>query len=92
MRRLRLSIAWILAASLAAASPVSGEEPTAVETPWLRSWFPAMRQEMEDLPPFFRDTKLNLHLRTFYLNRTSTTPCRGSAKSTAVFPAFTATG
>jgi hypothetical protein len=71
----------MLAGSLVAVAPVSGEEPVAAETPWLRSWFPALRQEMESLPPFFRDTKLNLHLRTFYLNRTSTTPGNASSNN-----------
>jgi hypothetical protein len=41
----------MLAGSLVAVAHVSGEEPVAAETPWLRNWFPALRQEMESLPP-----------------------------------------
>jgi hypothetical protein len=37
---------------------------------------------MEDLPPFFRDTHLNLHLRTFYLNRTRTDGTAAEALAT----------
>jgi hypothetical protein len=36
---------------------------------------------METLPPFLRDTRINLHLRTFYLNRTSTSPGNASSNN-----------
>jgi len=76
-----LRIASVLSLALAGVSPASGEEPVRADAAWIRSWFPASRQEMETLPPFFRDTKLNLHLRTFYLNRTSTTPGNASSNN-----------
>jgi len=31
--------------------------------------FPRLREEVSKLPPFFRDTDLNVRLRTFYFNR-----------------------
>jgi outer membrane OprD family porin len=47
------------------------------ETPMERSFrilperpglFPRLREEMKDLPPFFRDTKIDVNLRTYYRN------------------------
>src|SRR5262245_13213282 len=35
----------------------------------LESSFPAVQEGMSKLPPFFRDTDLNVHFRTFYFNR-----------------------
>ena len=32
-------------------------------------FFPWLREKLKDAPPFFRDTKLNLNLRTFYFDR-----------------------
>lgn len=63
---------FVLALGLVLVAPVRAEEPTRDDLPWLRRWSPPLRPEMDDLPPFFRDTHLNLHLRTFYLNRTTT--------------------
>ena len=37
---------------------------------------------MDELPPFFRDPHLNLHLRTFYLNRTNTNGTAAEALTT----------
>lgn len=70
----------MLALALAWVAPARGEELRDT-TPWLLRWFPEWRQEMETLPPFFRDTKLSLHLRTFYLNRTSTSPGNASSNN-----------
>jgi len=36
---------------------------------------------MDSLPPFLRDTHVNLHLRTYYLNRTSTSPLNASTNN-----------
>jgi hypothetical protein len=30
--------------------------------------FPGLKEKLKDLPPFFRDTKLDLNLRTYYFN------------------------
>src|SRR5262245_20944048 len=35
----------------------------------LETSFPAVQEGMSKLPPFFRDTDLNVHFRTFYFNR-----------------------
>ena len=35
----------------------------------LESAFPTLREGLSQLPPFFRDTDLNVRLRTFYFNR-----------------------
>ena len=35
----------------------------------LESSFPTLREGLSQLPPFFRDTDLNVRLRTFYFNR-----------------------
>jgi hypothetical protein len=74
-------IGWAVALVLACAAPASGEEISAEETAWLRRWFPSLRQEMETLPQFLRDTRMNLHLRTYYLNRTSTSPGNASSNN-----------
>ena len=45
--------------------------PTTEPPPILREKFPAVREGLDKLPPFFRDTDLNLHFRSFYFNRQS---------------------
>lgn len=37
--------------------------------PLLRRHIPGLQESLEKLPPFVRDTELNLHFRTFYLDR-----------------------
>jgi hypothetical protein len=64
--------ACVLALGLLLVVPAFAEDPARDEQPWLRRSFPELRQGMEDLPPFFRDTRMNLHLRTYYFNQTST--------------------
>src|SRR5262245_5098715 len=49
-------------------SPDVGPPPTP-QMGVLEAAFPPLRESMAKLPPFFRDTDLNLHLRTFYFNR-----------------------
>jgi hypothetical protein len=76
VRALRKSRSWWKAAStltlgLMLVVPVRAEEPARDHQPWLRQWFPELQQGIEELPPFFRDTKLNLHLRTYYFNETN---------------------
>ena len=77
----RGSAASVLVLALMLGAPAWGEEPAPEDAPWLRRWVPELRQEMEELPPFFRDTKLNLHLRTFYLNRTRTSLANASSNN-----------
>ena len=63
------------------ASPARADEPAGPAQPWLRQWFPELRQELEELPPFIRDTQLKLYLRTFYLNRASTSANNASSNN-----------
>ena len=37
--------------------------------PLLRRYIPELQESLEKLPPFIRDTDLNLHFRTFYFDR-----------------------
>ena len=74
--------ACALALGLGLVTPAWAEELAVDDLPWLRRWSPALRQEMDQLPPFFRDTHLNLHLRTFYLNRTNTSGTAAEALTT----------
>ena len=39
------------------------------QPPLLRSMLPALQDRLSTLPPFIRDTDLNVRLRTFYFNR-----------------------
>ena len=72
MRVGALSLAsCILSLGLRLVAPAWAEEPAASVQPWLRRWFPELRQGMDDLPPFLRDTRVNLHLRTYYFNQTN---------------------
>jgi len=62
---------------------ISQEEPTPssvneIRTPIERAFeekpervvlFPWLKKQLKDMPPFFRDTKLHLNLRTYYLYR-----------------------
>ena len=63
---------------------ISHEEPTPssvdeVTTPMERTFgkekppvprfFPWLKEQLKDTPPFFRDTKLNLNFRTYYFYR-----------------------
>jgi hypothetical protein len=43
--------------------------PTTRPESLLESTFPTLREGLSRLPPFFRDTDLNVRLRTFYFNR-----------------------
>jgi outer membrane porin, OprD family len=43
--------------------------PPPPQTGLLETAFPTLREGMSKLPPFFRDTDLNVRFRTFYFNR-----------------------
>src|SRR5262247_1527407 len=49
-------------------SPDLGPPPPP-QTGILETAYPELRERMSQLPPFLRDTDLNVHLRTFYFNR-----------------------
>jgi hypothetical protein len=54
--------------------PQLGEEVTPMDTsfqeqPSRPGLFPWLKVQMKDAPPFFRDMKLDINLRTYYLNR-----------------------
>jgi hypothetical protein len=36
---------------------------------WRPGLFPWLKEKLKETPPFFRDTKLNVNLRTYYFNR-----------------------
>ena len=44
-------------------------EMTFQEKPAVPRFFPWMKEQLKDTPDFFRDTKLNLNIRTYYLYR-----------------------
>jgi hypothetical protein len=50
-------------------SPDDARPPA--QTGLLETAFPTLRDEMAKLPPFIRDTDLNVHFRSFYFNRQS---------------------
>ena len=39
------------------------------ETAEVPRFFPWLKEQLKDTPPFFRDTKLNLNVRTYYFYR-----------------------
>ena len=78
-----VAIVFLGAASRSRAQEYIGDEeppPASVEqdvTPMERTFrlfperpglFPRLKEKLKDLPPFFRDTKLDVNLRTYYLN------------------------
>ncbi len=80
-----LAILPFTSAPVMAQEVISNEEPTPsstdeVKTPMGRSFeekekpplprfFPWLKEQLKDTPAFFRDTKLNLNIRTFYFYR-----------------------
>src|SRR4029453_19504519 len=52
-------------------SPDSAPMPPPPATGVLETSFPAVQESMSKLPPFFRDTDLNVRFRSFYFNRQS---------------------
>jgi len=45
------------------------EPPSEAAAPLFRRIIPNLAEDMEQLPPFLRDTSVKLHLRSFYFNR-----------------------
>jgi hypothetical protein len=57
-------------ASLTWIRPAAGEDaPPPPPAPPIERVFAPAKEAMKDLPPFFRDTDLKLHWRSYYLNR-----------------------
>jgi hypothetical protein len=84
----------MLASRAVAQETILDEEPppSSVEpeiTPMERSFrllperpvlvLPRLKEQLKDAPPFFRDTKIDVNLRTYYLNQKTIRrqPCRG---------------
>ena len=43
--------------------------PTPITRRFLREYFPDVAETMRTWPPFFRDSSLDFHIRSFYFNR-----------------------
>ena len=61
---LLISVGWWTSVALAE------DAPPPPLSPFLERVFPQLKEEREQIPPFFRDADLTLHLRTYYFNRT----------------------
>src|SRR5262245_34862092 len=48
---------------------LAAEPVVQAAAPHLRRIIPGLAEDMEELPPFLRDTSVRLHLRSFYFNR-----------------------
>ena len=60
----------LLFASLTSIRPAAAEDaPPPPPAPPIERLFAPAREAMKDLPPFFRDTDLKLHWRSYYFNR-----------------------
>ena len=58
---------------------LTAEPPVQIGVPQLRRMVPGLAEGMEELPPFFRDTSVKLHLRSFYFNRLNSDDTRNEA-------------
>ena len=69
---------------------VTPEQPTPqAPVPLLRDRIPALGEAMQTLPPFWRDTSLKLHLRTFYLDRQNSDDTANEAWAVGGWLAYT---
>ena len=60
----------LLFVSLTSIRPAAAEDaPPPPPAPPIERLFAPAREAMKDLPPFFRDTELKLHWRSYYFNR-----------------------
>jgi outer membrane porin, OprD family len=75
-------------ALLAAPASQPGAGAPEPDLPWLRAWFPELRQRVDTLPPFLRDSKFNVHLRTYYFNRENPNESKNEAWSIGFWPIF----
>jgi hypothetical protein len=69
---------------------VTPEQPTPqAPVPLLRDRIPTLGEAMQTLPPFWRDTSLKLHLRTFYFNRQNSDDTANEAWAVGGWLAYT---
>ena len=60
----------LLCISLTSVRPAAAEDaPPPPPAPPIERLFAPLKEEMKDLPPFFRDTDLKLHFRSYYFDR-----------------------
>ncbi len=68
---------------------VAGALSRAFEARPLRSLlFPKLHEQLQSLPPFFSETELTLHLRTYYLNRSNLDGSANEALATGGWLAY----
>jgi hypothetical protein len=67
-RATRLTLV-VLFASATAIRAAAQDAPPPPPAPPIERLFAPAKEALKDLPPFFRDTDLRLHLRTYHLNR-----------------------
>ena len=68
-----LSLLSLVAVALGGPGLTSAAAGEAKEEPLLRQ-IPQVQETLKDADPFFRDTDLNVHLRTYYFGYQTTTP------------------
>jgi outer membrane OprD family porin len=71
-RRSSLLVVTLLGGLAWAAVAVAEDAPPPPPAPPLERLFEPVKESMKDLPPFFRDTDLKIHFRTYYFNRENT--------------------
>jgi outer membrane OprD family porin len=65
-----LLVPALLLASLTSVGPAAAQDaPPPPPAPPIERLFAPVRDAMKDLPPFFRDTDLKLHFRSYYFDR-----------------------
>lgn len=66
--RLRLAVLALAIVAALARPPVVGAADADKDEPLLRQAFPGLAEALKEAPPFFRDTRLLLHIRSYYRN------------------------
>src|SRR5919106_3535900 len=78
----------LLFASLTSLHPATADDaPPPPPGPPIERLFAPLKEAMKDLPPFFRDTDLKLHFRSYYFNREN--PEDGSKNEAGAFGGWT---
>jgi hypothetical protein len=67
--RFLLLLATLLGGMALASLAFAEDAPPPPPAPPLERLFEPVKESMKDLPPFFRDTDLKVHFRSYYLNR-----------------------
>jgi hypothetical protein len=68
--------------------PATGWADDLPAEPWVRARFPELRRWVDTLPPFLRDTKLSVHLRTYYFDRENPDESRNEAWTIGLWPIY----